>query len=79
MPVSNFSSVLVMRKTTRFLPCLRWAVFSSPAIGCPGTHAQRLAVDCYFDDVFEVFHGAFEVNFEMRGFGQGFEIDVPGV
>ena len=53
--------------------------FSSPAIGCPGAYAQRLAVDCYFDDVAEVFHGAFEVYFETWGLGQGFDIDVLGV
>ena len=53
--------------------------FASPAIRCPGAHAQRLAVDDYFDDVGEVFYRVFEVNFETRGRGQGFEIDVSGV
>lgn len=53
--------------------------FASPAIRCPGAHAQRLTVDGYFDDVGEVFYGVFEVNFETRGRGQGFDIDVPDV
>lgn len=53
--------------------------FACPAIRRPGAHAQRLAVNCYFDDVGEIFYGASEVNFETRGLGQGFEIDVSGV
>lgn len=50
--------------------------FASPAIGSPGAHTQRLTVDGYFDDVGEVL---FEVDFETRGRGQGFDIDVSGI